>query len=104
MFDSAAVDGPWFRFDDWDVSKVETMQYMFKSFMGGNVDIRSLDTSNVKYFDGMFNCDGGNEHTSGSFCIGYWQIPELTEQEYLSYNIDDIGYLLRQYGMATETS
>ena len=99
MFESACLDGPRFRFDGWDVSKVETMQYMFKGFKGGNIDIRTLDTSNVKYFDRMFSGDDGNEGMQSNFCIGYWQIPELTEQEYMQYDIEDIEYILKQYGM-----
>ena len=105
MFECSCLEGPRFRFDNWDTSKVETMEYMFKYFRGEMLDIRRFDTSHVKYFDRMFGgrdyCDY-EDYATSSLCLGYWQIPELTEQEYLEYNIDDLKYVLQQYDMYDE--
>lgn len=105
MFESSDLGGPGFRFDSWDTSKVVTMEYMFKYFRGKLLDIRRFDTSNVKYFDRMFSgrdCYDNEDYEPGSLCLGYWQIPELTEQEYLDYSIDDLKYVLQQYSMCDE--
>lgn len=105
MFESSYLEGPRLRFDNWDTSKVVTMEYMFKYFRGQTLDIRNFDTSHVKYFDRMFSgrdyCNY-EDYETGSLCLGYWQIPELTEQEYLSYSTDDLKYVLKQYGMYNE--
>lgn len=105
MFEGSDLGGPRFRFDNWDTSKVEIMDYMFKYFRGNLLDIRSFDTSHVKQLDRMFSGRDYydyEDYETGSLCLGYWQIPELTEQEYIDYSIDDLKYVLQQYGMYDE--
>ncbi|WP_143421754.1 BspA family leucine-rich repeat surface protein, partial [Helicobacter pullorum] len=40
---------------DWDVSKVESMAWMFNGAESFNADISGWDVSGVKYMSNMFN-------------------------------------------------
>lgn len=62
----------WDGIEEWDVSNVWSMSYMFKGCRFFNVDISCWNTSNVKYIDGMFyECYNFNQP------IGKWNVSNV---------------------------
>jgi surface protein len=73
--------------NDWDVSNVNNMSYMFNSCPSFNQNIGNWDVSNVTDMSRMFFVSSsGNFNNGGSPSINNWNTVSVTGMSYMFYN------------------